>query len=243
MATKSNTTNVALNAIVNNPLRKVTVYVTSTKQKESVETRATTWGELKAELSSTKNLNTNGYKILEGRAGVQLVNDDTQLPTNIRTSEGLTNDLMIFVSPAQKIKSGMSMTRNEAYAYIKEAIAKDGEAAKAHFNVGKNYTTKKTDELESLITSYSYKASKKTTSGKCSTAKAFSKEKEAPKEAKEANVAISSASLEMIKEGIENILKGVNTLDESGIISLTVSMDSSNMSTSELDAWSKKLGC
>jgi hypothetical protein len=64
-------------------------------------------------------------------------------------------DFRLYLFPRQT-KGGMALTRSEAYTKVKGYLLL-GEKAVAHFNEGKNYTTKKTDELEVLINKWEKK--------------------------------------------------------------------------------------
>jgi hypothetical protein len=87
--------------------RTITIYNSVSQQKTVVENvEANTLGELKAILSS-KGININGMSILEGVSNTQLLNDDSQLPSNIRYRDAITNDLMLYLTPSKKVASGV----------------------------------------------------------------------------------------------------------------------------------------
>lgn len=87
--------------------RTITIYNSVSQQKTVVENvEANTLGELKAILNS-KGININGMSILEGVSNTQLLNDDSQLPSNIRYRDAVTNDLMLYLTPSKKVASGV----------------------------------------------------------------------------------------------------------------------------------------
>ena len=99
---------------------------------------------------------------------------------------------------------------------MQELIASDGDVAKAHFNEGKNYTTKKGDELNVLLNSY------KGGSGTTSSAKAEPK-KEEPKAKEKASPKASEAQ-EFSEEGCIEIaveaLSKIKSVNTANVISL-----------------------
>lgn len=87
--------------------RTITIYNSVTQQKRVVENvEANTLGELKAILNSN-GININGMNILEGVSNTQLLSDDSQLPTNIRYRDAVTNDLMLYLTPPKNVASGV----------------------------------------------------------------------------------------------------------------------------------------
>ena len=120
----------------------VKVYSTQMGERE-VETSATTWGELQRDLRS-QSISYDGMKSVIGESKLTLEADAAVLPT-----AGFT----LFLMP-KKTKAGAdinSMSYKEIRAAIKDAIDYKEEQGKAHFNVGKNYTTKGTEELRGLL--------------------------------------------------------------------------------------------
>lgn len=220
---------VALNAVMESPLRNVTVFSVVGNVRKSIQTRATSWKELVEELNMPV-LNQSDVKITEGKSGFEFTENTLQLPNNIRTDAGYTNDLTIFVTPKAKIKSGAD-TRSEVFARVKLMMNKRPESVK-EFNMGKNYTNKPTAELLRILNKYSAnKASKEETvahvNGKIENAKV-------------GDILISPESLKIIQEGLEYIQLGIKKLEISGIASLTVKADSSTLSVADLQKWAKK---
>ena len=112
---------------------------------------------------------------------------------------------------------------------MQELIASDGDVAKAHFNEGKNYTTKKGDELNVLLNSY------KGGSGTTSSAKAEPKKEEpkAPKAEEKASPKASEAQ-EFSEEGCIKVaveaLSKIKSVNTANVISLVKDLLNENVS-------------
>ena len=146
-----------------NAVREIVAYATKGGKIAKINTDVKTWGELKP-LLKMEGYDLNSLLAAESINRADLVNDLAVLP------EG---PFRVFLRPKQT-KSGADLPYKEVRAKVQELIASDGDVAKAHFNEGKNYTTKKGDELNVLLNSY------KGGSGTTSSAKAEPK-KEEPK--------------------------------------------------------------
>lgn len=126
---------------------KVTVYSTSGKNNVTIETNATTFGQLKPTLVE-HGFNLSGMKAVVGETKVTLEADGVILPTE---------DFKLFLMPV-KTKSGVdiqSLDRPGIYSEIQRLIEKDGDSARNHFNQHGNYTRTKTIDLKDLLSSYS----------------------------------------------------------------------------------------
>lgn len=140
-----------------NPTRNVEIYVSSSRVRKLIVSNAGTWGELRNEIVRTTNipmsdLDSENSKIFEGNQRVELVDPSTQLPTNIRLEGGATtNDLLIVVTPKQKVKSGVTRPRPEIYQEIRNLIDHHGETARNHFA---GYTNISSDVLENSIVNF-----------------------------------------------------------------------------------------
>jgi hypothetical protein len=125
---------------------KVKVFSTQMGEKE-VETGATTWGELQTDLKKS-GISFSKMKAVIGENKLTLEADGAMLP-----AQGFTLFLM-----NKKTKAGANVSAL-SYKQLRKTISvilqKDGEAAKEYFNEGKNYTTKSTDILRDLLSSYS----------------------------------------------------------------------------------------
>ena len=122
--------------------REITIYATRGGKMEKIMTDVTTWGELKP-LVKKAGYDLSSLLAAESFTKHDLVNDLALLPVE---------NFRLFLRPKQT-KSGAEMSYKELRGAIKDIL--DGnEEAKEHFNQGKNYTTKGTEELRSLYNSY-----------------------------------------------------------------------------------------
>ena len=186
-------------------VREIVAYATKGGKIAKINTDAKTWGELKP-LLKMEGYDLNSLLAAESINRADLVNDLAVLP------EG---PFRVFLRPKQT-KSGADLPYKEVRAKVQELIASDGDVAKAHFNEGKNYTTKKGDELNVLLNSY------KGGSGTTSSAKAEPK-KEAVKAEEKASPKASEAQ-EFSEEGCIKVaveaLSKIKSVDTTAIISL-----------------------
>ena len=198
-----------------NAVREIVAYATKGGKIAKINSDVKTWGELKP-LLKREGYDLNSLLAAESINRADLVNDLAVLP------EG---PFRVFLRPKQT-KSGADLPYKEVRAKVQELIASDGDVAKAHFNEGKNYTTKKGDELNVLLNSY------KGGSGTTSSAKAEPKKEEpkAPKEEPKAPKAEEKASpkaseaQEFSEEGCIKVaveaLSKIKSVDTTNIISL-----------------------
>ena len=196
-------------------VREIVAYATKGGKIAKISTDAKTWGELKP-LLRIEGYDLNSLLAAESINRADLVNDLAVLP------EG---PFRVFLRPKQT-KSGADLPYKEVRAKVQELIASDGDVAKAHFNEGKNYTTKKGDELNVLLNSY------KGGSGTTSSAKAEPKkeavkaeEKASPKASEDQEVS-EEGCIEVAVEALSKI-KSVNIAD---IISLLKDLLNENVS-------------
>ena len=193
-----------------NAVREIVAYATKGGKIAKINTDVKTWGELKP-LLKREGYDLNSLLAAESINRADLVNDLAVLP------EG---PFRVFLRPKQT-KSGADLPYKEVRAKVQELIASDGDVAKAHFNEGKNYTTKKGDELNVLLNSY------KGGSGTTSSAKAEPKKEavkiEAPKAEEKASPKASEAQ-EFSEEGCIEIaveaLSKIKSVDTADVISL-----------------------
>jgi hypothetical protein len=82
--------------------RLVTVFSTVGNNEKTIETSATTWKELKAELAN-QGVNVSGMKVVIGESQLTLESPDAALPTE---------EFTLFLLP-EKVKSGSWMDDNE----------------------------------------------------------------------------------------------------------------------------------
>ena len=189
-------------------VREIVAYATKGGKIAKINSDVKTWGELKP-LLKREGYDLNSLLAAESINRADLVNDLAVLP------EG---PFRVFLRPKQT-KSGADLPYKEVRAKVQELIASDGDVAKAHFNEGKNYTTKKGDELNVLLNSY--KGGSVTTSS----AKAEPKKEEpkAPKAEEKASPKASEAQ-EFSEEGCIKVaveaLSKIKSVDTTGVISL-----------------------
>ena len=199
-----------MNTETQTAVREIVAYATKGGKIAKINTDAKTWGELKP-LLKMEGYDLNSLLAAESINRADLVNDLAVLP------EG---PFRVFLRPKQT-KSGADLPYKEVRAKVQELIASDGDVAKAHFNEGKNYTTKKGDELNVLLNSY------KGGSGTTSSAKAEPKKEavkiEAPKVQEKASPKASEAQ-EFREEGCIKVaveaLSKIKSVDTTAIISL-----------------------
>jgi hypothetical protein len=128
--------------------RTILVANTKTQQRYSVESSATTLGELKAQLRA-QGIDYSGMSFMEGISKTQLLADDTPLPTNVMYKGAPTNNLVMLLTNTQKnIASGADGSRKDAYAIIKASTALQDTIKETY---GRNYTQVPTTELWHII--------------------------------------------------------------------------------------------
>ena len=191
-------------------VREIVAYATKGGKIAKINTDVKTWGELKPLLKG-EGYDLNSLLAAESINRADLVNDLAVLP------EG---PFRVFLRPKQT-KSGADLPYKEVRAKVQELIASDGDVAKAHFNEGKNYTTKKGDELNVLLNSY--KGGSVTTSSAKAEPKA--EEKASPK-ASEAQEFSEEGCIKVAVEALSKI-KSVDTTD---VISLVKDLLKGNVS-------------
>ena len=191
-------------------VREIVAYATKGGKIAKINSDVKTWGELKP-LLKMEGYDLNSLLAAESINRADLVNDLAVLP------EG---PFRVFLRP-KETKSGADLPYKEVRAKVQELIASDGDVAKAHFNEGKNYTTKKGDELNVLLNSY------KGGSGTTSSAKAEPKKEavkiEAPKAEEKASSKASEAQ-EFSEEGCIKVaveaLSKIKSVNTANVISL-----------------------
>lgn len=129
-----------------------TVYVADTKnqKKYTINTNASTLGELKQVLRQN-NINYTNMSFTEGNSHTTLEDDNAPLPTNIPYKGNVTNNLVVLLTNTTKNIPSGAIDRKEAY----EAIKAKNLQEKVKETYGKNFTQVKTSDLESLINEYS----------------------------------------------------------------------------------------
>lgn len=125
------------------------IYVVDTRREKSIiMTGAETLGELKSALNEN-GIEYDGMTFFEGYSAVELKDDSSQLPTNVKKRNGeTTNELLIMITnSSKKIKSGAIPNRASVYNLIKEQNL--AATIREHFK--RPYTQISTNELINFI--------------------------------------------------------------------------------------------
>ena len=191
-----------------NAVREIVAYATKGGKIAKINTDVKTWGELKP-LLKREGYDLNSLLAAESINRADLVNDLAVLP------EG---PFRVFLRPKQT-KSGADLPYKEVRAKVQELIASDGDVAKAHFNEGKNYTTKKGDELNVLLNSYKGGSGAATSSTKAEPKTKAEAPKAEEKTSPKANEAQEFSEEGCIKVAVEALSK-IKSVDTTNIISL-----------------------
>ena len=203
-----------------NAVREIVAYATKGGKIAKINSDVKTWGELKP-LLKREGYDLNSLLAAESINRADLVNDLAVLP------EG---PFRVFLRPKQT-KSGADLPYKEVRAKVQELIASDGDVAKAHFNEGKNYTTKKGDELNVLLNSY--KGGSTATSSAKAEPKKEAVKTEAPKAEEKASPKASEAQ-EFSEEGCIKVaveaLSKIKSVNTANVISLVKGLLNENVS-------------
>ena len=130
--------------------RKIQIANTKTQRRYTIETAATTLGELQDEMTA-QGIDFTGMTFTEGISKTQLLNRESLLPTNVMYKGQPTNNLvMLLTNTTKNIASGCDeRSRKEAYAIIKDLGKEFSDAIKEEY--GKNYTQVTTNNLWAFI--------------------------------------------------------------------------------------------
>lgn len=127
-------------------LRTIQIANTKTQRRYTINTAATTLGELQDEMTA-QGIDFTGMTFTEGISKTQLLNRESLLPTNVMYKGQPTNNLVMLLTNTTKQISSGAMDRKEAYRLIKEMglqdVINEGE--------GINWTRCKTEVLEEYI--------------------------------------------------------------------------------------------
>lgn len=134
--------------------RKITVISNKGQYKKVMNSAASTLGELKADMTAV-GIDYNGMSFLEGLTRTELIDDASQLPTNVNYRGTITNDLVFYLTATnKKIKSGYSnpmpseMSRQEVYDIIRASQDLQNKVKDLY---GRNFTQVSTDNLVHII--------------------------------------------------------------------------------------------
>ena len=127
-------------------VRTIQIANTKTQRRYTINTAATTLGELQDEMTA-QGIDFTGMTFTEGISKTQLLNRESLLPANVMYKGQPTNNLVMLLTNTTKQISSGAMDRKEAYRLVKEMglqkAIEEGE--------GTNYTRVKTDILEEYI--------------------------------------------------------------------------------------------
>jgi hypothetical protein len=126
--------------------RTIKIANTKTQQRYTIQTSATTLGELQDQMSA-QGIDFAGMSFTEGLSKTQLIGRDSLLPTNVMYKGQPTNDLVMLLTNTTKNIASGAISRKEAFRLVKEMNLQDVIAE----GEGKNYTLVKTDILEEYI--------------------------------------------------------------------------------------------
>lgn len=128
--------------------RRFTVVDTRNNNVVTIESQASTLGELKTDLHNN-GIRTEGMTIQEGLTNTELINDDSVLPHDVPYRGTITNNLVFKVTQSGKNIASGNMSRRECYDFINVHRLQD--MVKTAF--GKNYTQVTTEGLVNFIAS------------------------------------------------------------------------------------------
>lgn len=128
--------------------RTILIANNKTQRRYSIETNATTLGELQDQMTA-QGIDFSGMTFTEGITKTQLLDRESLLPTNVMFKGSPTNNLvMLLTNPNKRVASGAYPTvRKEFGAFIKEHNL--GDLIKEEF--GNNWTRVSTANLISFF--------------------------------------------------------------------------------------------
>ena len=131
-------------------MRTIQIANTKTQRRYSIETEATTLGELQDEMTRM-GIDFTGMTFTEGISKTQLLGRESLLPTNVMYKGQPTNNLvMLLTNTTKQISSGCcDRSRKSAYAIIKEMGQDAMDEIKEDY--GRNYTQVPTNDLWDYI--------------------------------------------------------------------------------------------
>ena len=136
--------------------RKITIVLSSTQDKKTIMSNATTLGELKRDLDENQ-ISYVGMTFYEGLTKTELKTDESLLPINVPYRGSVTNELVFMLSvPNKKINSGAS-DRQELIQYLKE----NNLTEKFKKKTGKSYAITTTDDIRAFVIKHKKGSSKK----------------------------------------------------------------------------------
>lgn len=126
--------------------RKIMIIDSAANKRITVATDAEKFGDLKAAVRAA-GISIEGKDWLEGLTQTRPVSDESILPSNVSYKGTTTNDLVYMLTNTNKYTKSGSMTRAEAYSFIKSHNLTS--AVKEAY--GKNYTNCTTAQLIEFV--------------------------------------------------------------------------------------------
>ena len=134
-------------------VRKITVVINSTNETKTIETDATTLGQLKRALGD-HGINTEGLVFFEGLTRTEMVDNDSRLPRDVERNGNITNNLVFMLTrPKANIKSGAQSIRSILYDKVREFDLQD----QIQKDWGCNFTNCSNEELIASIENHENK--------------------------------------------------------------------------------------
>ena len=131
--------------------RKITVVNSMSQSSKTIMSGAATLGELKDDLTANNITFNNDCSFTEGVSRTALLNNESQLPTNVTYRGHQTNELVILISATKsKISSG-AFKRGDLYHMIHNDVDLSLYVLEQS---GRNFTNVSTVELNNLVNNY-----------------------------------------------------------------------------------------
>ena len=130
-------------------MRKITIFSTVNHAKKTIESEATTVGELRQQLRA-EGVDLTDMDMLEGVSHTKLEANEQILPHDIPYKGRVTNDLVIMLTKVNRKISNGVYSRSELYNLIKQYGL--GTSIKEH--TGAHYTNVSTDTLNEIVGNY-----------------------------------------------------------------------------------------
>ena len=130
-------------------MRKITIFSTVNHAKKTIESDATTVGELRQQLRA-EGVDLADMDMLEGVSHTKLEANEQILPHDIPYKGRVTNDLVIMLTKVNRKISNGAYSRSELYNLIKQY----GLGTYIKENTGSHYTNVSTDTLNEIVCSY-----------------------------------------------------------------------------------------
>ena len=198
--------------------RTIKLWLFGSREAKTVETTATTFGELKQEMGrffSQETLDYANSRFIEGVAKVSFESDNAQLPTSIVTKTGAsTSELNILILPKKTVKNG---AESEAEKILTDCLLdalctykkKLGDIREELINddTEEEDTTDFDSEESSEFDNEEYELGDSLDQ----------KEQSIPKEPTTEVVSAAKVDVEMIRRGMISIAKGLELIASSGI--------------------------